>query len=161
MVLMALIMALLQIFVIDQLGTFAVGIVLIEVVIYSFRYEANLLELLSGTAVYGLVISSFLPVKESLIRYIGLLLATLVAIIVIKVLNSSKYRIGARRIETFLFALIFSAIYWIIPWFGLITRIDPLNMISTIIRSTGVGIIMFVFADLSFRLINGRASDGS
>lgn len=156
MILFAVLLAFAHVFILNQIGFWGAAPVLLAVLVYVFRHEARMSEIIASAAVYGFVLSTFTSATDGLGIFIGSMFAALGALLLHRLLGNSRGKHILKGFDTLIIALSFTAIYWMAQWVTFFGQISVPNVILFILWSSIFNLALMVGTDLTYRKFAGR-----
>jgi hypothetical protein len=105
-------LALVDVFLISQVSFWGAVPVAFVVILYLFRNEARVVELVLAGAVYGFCVSIFGANNEALVTLLAYTGATSATVLVLRIIQRSRLRIRARGWEAALVTTLFTLVFW-------------------------------------------------
>jgi len=149
-------LALLQIYVINQFGFWGLAPILLSVVVYLFRHEASSLEILTAASVYGFVISLFSSSVDGFFAFVAALGAAGSSVLALEILHGSRLRTRLKGFDAALVATFFTSTYWLIQSVQHLGLFDPIRLVFFIIGSTAINLLLMMASDIGYRKLAVR-----
>ncbi len=150
----AILLALADVFIVSQLSFWGVTPLLLAVLIYIFRYESRLLEVLTAATAYGYVASLFTEAKLGFIQLLGLWLATFTCMVLLRTIGQSRLRIRLRGYDGALFAVSFTAVYWLVLTVYRWEAFDPGKVVLLVTWSSAFNLALMMMSGFIFKKVS-------
>ncbi len=153
MILMSLILALADVFIISQLSFWGATPLLLAVMLYVFRFQASSAELLAAATVYGFTVSVFAGPRAGLITMSALFLASAVSIGLHRTIVHSQLRFRLKRVDSLVIAGTFSAVFWACSSLFFLSSLDIVNVAILSLLGFASTLILMLATDLITRKV--------
>ena len=152
----ALLLALLDVFVVSQISFWGVVPLLCAVLVYMFRYEARMVELVMAASVYAFVVSMFSSASQAFVVMLATSLAAFVSIGLLRVIGDSRLRIRMRGYDASLVGISFVFTHWLTLAAWSLSAVSLRQLTIFVLWSTVLTLGLMITVDLIQRKVAVR-----
>ena len=152
MILVAIVLALIQVLLISQLDLWGVSPLIVAAMVYIMRSEVGRLEIATATATFAVIVGIFQDSETALLQVVATVMAALLSIQLYKTLASSRLRARVRGYDALIVIGSFTVVFWTITALPYISKLDLSRLGIFVVWSLVTNLVIAVLASFS----NGR-----